>query len=141
MPKWCFFFFEFFFFYFLEFSSPGWIGTEFGMKIFFVSFSAYLNSVWIEIMSKWCFLIFLLFSWEFSSSDKVGTEFRTKFFFSLFLILSQLGLDRNMAGMIFFFFFLKFFAIFFRIFLLGSGRNGIRDENFSLSFLAYLDSV
>ena len=54
-------------------------------EIFFISFLAYLNPIWIEIFSEWCFLIFwilLLFFLEFSSLGWVGTEFQTKIFFS-----------------------------------------------------------
>ena len=51
-------FFLIFLLIFLEFSSPGRVGTEFRMKFFFLSFSAYLSPVWIEIMLEWCFLIF-----------------------------------------------------------------------------------
>ena len=86
MPEWCFLIFWIFLLFFLEFSSPGRGGTEFGTKIFF-SFSAYLIPVWIEITPVWCFLIFwiyLLFFMEFSSPDWVWTEFRTNFFFLYF---------------------------------------------------------
>ena len=111
--------------------------------MFFFSFLAYHNPDWIEIMSEWCFLnfwIFFRFFWEFSCSGWVGTEFGMKIFFSLFLDLSHPDLDRNNAGMMFFNF-LNFFAIFFGIFFLGSGRNEIQDENLFFSFLAYLSPV
>ena len=62
-----------------------------------------------------------------------------KFFF-LFLGLSQLGLDRNSARMMFFNF-LNHFAIFLGILYSGFGRNGIRSENFILSFSADLSPV
>ena len=80
---------------------------------FFLSFSIYLNPIWIEIIPEWCFLIFwifLLFFLEFSSPGWIGTVFITKFF-SLFLGLSSLGLERNIARMMFFNF-LNFFGNF-----------------------------
>jgi len=55
-----------------------------------------------------------------------------KFFFFLILGLSEPSLDRNNAEM---------FFSFFGIFKPGLDRNEIRDENFSLSFSAYLNSV
>ena len=76
---------------------------------FFFSFSAYLNPVWIEIMPEWIF--FFEFFWEFSCSGRVGTEFETKIFFYSHFMPISVGLDRNIAGMMFFNF-LNFFAIF-----------------------------
>ena len=101
-----------FFFYFFGNFYLGWVWSEFGRKfilsysaylnpvwieimpelsflifwIFFLSFSVYLIPVWIDIMPKWCFLIFwifLLFFLEFSSPSQIETEFETKFLFSL----------------------------------------------------------
>ena len=43
---------NFFAIFFLEFSCPGWVGTEFGTKTFFLSFYTYLIQVWIEIMPE-----------------------------------------------------------------------------------------
>ena len=51
---------------------------------------------------------------------------RDENFLSLFLGLSQPRLDRNIAGMMF----LNFFAIFFGIFSLRPGKNGVQDEIF-----------
>ena len=58
-------------------------------------------------------------------------------FFSLYFGLSHPVLDKNNAGKRFFNF-LNYFAIFFGIFLTESSMNGIRYENFFLSFSAYL---
>ena len=125
-----------FFAIFLEFSSLCWVGTEFGTNIF-LSFSAYLIPVWIEIISKWCFfnlLNFFAFFLEFSSPGRVGTEFGTKFSFCLFLGLSHSGLDRNNNGMMFFNFFnfLLFFLEFSYLFQLGT-KFGTKFFFFSLS--------
>ena len=147
---------------------------EFGTKIFFFSFSAYLIPFWLGIMPENGFLvfwIFLLFFSEFSCRCSIWAEFGPKIFFSLsrlisyrfgkkyylmvvfqffeffcyffrnflagpeyernsglkffspFLCLSHPVLVKNNAGK----WFLKFFAIFFWIFLTGSSMNGIRD--------------
>ena len=124
-------------------------------KIYFLFFLANLNLVQIEIIAKWSFLIFwkfLLFFWEFSCLGREGTKFGTKFFaiflriflpgssmnkiwdeifFFLFHGLYQPGLDRNIAGTMFFNFY-NFFDIFLGIFSPGSGCNGIQHNFFSL---------
>ena len=51
-------FFNFFAIFFLDFSSSGWVGTEFGTKIYFLSFSANLIPFWLKIMPQRGFLIF-----------------------------------------------------------------------------------
>ena len=87
-----FFNFLIFLLFFSVFSCPGRIRTEFGIKIFVLSFSASINPFWIEIMPDLTFLIFwifLLFFLEFSSSGWVWTEFGTKIFFSLFRPISS----------------------------------------------------
>ena len=81
--------------FFLEFSSSGWIGIEFGTKIYFLSFSAYLIPFWLKIMPERVFLIFLLLFSEFSRPGRVWTEFRSKFFFFLFLCQSHPILAKN----------------------------------------------
>ena len=120
-------FLNFFTIFYLEFSSSGWVGTEFGAKIF-LSFSAYLIPFYLKIMPERVFLIFWIFSlffWEFSSPGLLRTEFRTNFFFFFpFFGLFQPVLHINNAGKGFFNFF-NFFAIFFRIFLPRSSMNGI----------------
>ena len=115
---------------------------EFGTKFFFPPFKAYLSPIWIEILLEWCFWVLLLFFWEFSSPGRVGSELGTIFFFFFFFIqgLSLLGLDRNIAGMMFFYF-LNFFAIFFGISYPGSSRNEILDKIYFISFSAYLTPV
>ena len=94
-------------------------------------------------MSKRGFLIFwiflLFFFWNFLA--RVECEWNSGLkFFSLFLSLSQLGLDRNKVRMVFFTF-LNFFAIFLGVFYPGSGWKGIQNEIFSLSFSADLNPV
>ena len=112
---------------------------EFEKKIFFLSFLADLNSVWIEKkMLEWCFLIFLLFVLEFSSLGREGTEFRTKIFFSLSRPISaQIGQKywRNDVFEFFCYFFLEFSS---------PGRVGIEFGTkifFFFSFSAYLIPV
>ena len=128
MPKQCFFIF----WIFLQFSSPGWVGTEFGNKFFFSLSQPIVFPIWIEIMPKWCFLIFIIFLlffiFEFfllffmAILARVESKWNSWLnFFFLFLGLSHPGLDRNNVGMMFF-----SFLNFFGIFLLGSGRNGIQ---------------
>ena len=71
---------------FSEFSCPGRVWMEFGTKIFFLSFSAYLIQIWLKIMQERCILlfwIFLLFFSEFSCLGHVWTEFVLKMFFTL----------------------------------------------------------
>ena len=102
----------------------------------FFSFSAYLIPFCIKIMPEigfLIFLIFLLFFSQFSSLAEFEWNSGLNFFF-LFLGLSHPVLARNNAGIRFFNFFATFFAIFFSRPIM----NGIRDKNFSLSFLAYL---
>ena len=85
-------FFNCFFYFFSEFSCPGRVWTEFGTKIFFLSFSASLSPFWIEIMLDRGFLIFLfflLFFSEYSCPGRVWTEFGTKIFFSLSRAISS----------------------------------------------------
>ena len=54
-------FLKFFAIFFLEFSFPGRGWTEFGTKIFFISFSAYLISFWLKIMLEIFFNFFAIF--------------------------------------------------------------------------------
>ena len=131
-------FLNFFSFFFLEFSSPGRVGTEFGTKFFFLFLSLSKPGFERNIaeMMFFNFLILFLFFREFSFLGQVGTEVGTKIS-SLFFGLSQPGLDRTTARMKFFNF-LNFFAIFLGIFFPESGRNRIRDKKFFLSSSAYL---
>ena len=85
MSEWSLLIFWIFLLFSLEFSSSGWLGTEFGTKYFFFSFSAYLNRFWIEKMLECCFFIFwifLVFFLELSRPGRVGPEFVTKTVFS-----------------------------------------------------------
>ena len=94
-------FWKFFCYFFWNFLAQ--VGTDFE-TIFFSS--AYLNSVWIEIMPEWSFFIFskfLLFFSEFSCLGWVQNSRRI--FFFLFLGIYQPDLDRNIAGMLLFNFF------------------------------------
>ena len=118
MPESGFLFVWIFFLFFSEFSSPGWVWTEIGTKIFFLSSSAYLLPFWLKIIPERDFLIFLfffLFFSKFSRPIRVWTEFGKKIF-SLFLGLSRPILAKNNAGKGFFNF-LIFFLYFFRKFL------------------------
>ena len=88
MPEWRFLIFWFFllFFLFLGILYPRFCWNRIRSEIFFLSFSAYLCAVWIEIMPEWFFLIFLillLFFWEFFIPGLVGTKFGTKILLSL----------------------------------------------------------
>ena len=80
---------------------------------FYLSFSSYLSPVWIEILPEWCFLTFRYFFWNFLAQVRKEQNSEQNFF-SLFPGLSQPGLDRNNAGMMYFnflfFFFLEFFS-------------------------------
>ena len=90
---------------------PGLGGNGIQDKNCYLSFSAYLIPVWIEIMPEWRFLVFLKFLpffLEFSSQGWDGTELGLNFFF-LFLGQSHPGLDRYNVRMMF----LNFFTFFF----------------------------
>ena len=113
---------------------------EFGTKIFFLSFLAYLLPFWIKIMLKRDFLIFWFFCfffWNFLA--RVGYEQNSGLkFFSLFLGISHPVLAKNNAGKRFFTF-LNFFAIFFSIFFPRPSKNVNQYKFFFfLSFSAYL---
>ena len=100
------------------------VGLEWNLerKFFFLSFWAYLNPIWIEIVLKRCFLIFKLFCYVFwNFLGRVRNEFRNENF-SLFLGLSQPGLDRNIVRMMLFSF-LNFFL--FVLELSSPGRVGM----------------
>ena len=146
MPELTSLIFYIFLLFFMKFSSSGWVGTEFGTKIFYLYFSAYLLPFWLKIMPKrgflvfWifllffsgesCFLIFRIFL-EFSFPGLVGTEFGTKIFFSFltYLILVWIEIIRKWFVLIFWIF-LLFFLEFFRL-----GRVGTEFEtNFFFFF-------
>ena len=134
-------------------------------EIFFHSFSAYLNSVWIEILSEWCFFNFLNFFAIFLGIFLFGLDWngiRDKIYFLFFsanLILVQIEIIAEWSFLIFWKFLLffwqfsclrregtkfrtKFFAIVLRIFLPGSSTNKIWDEIFFFfSFTAYISLV
>ena len=85
----CFDFLNFFAFFFgnsLDRVEQEWIWNQ----NFFLIFSTYLSSVWLEIKLERCFLFF----WEFFNQGRVGTEFRTKIFvFSFSAYLSLISLE------------------------------------------------
>ena len=98
-----------FFCHFFRNSSLGRVRMEFGGKVFFLFFSAYLIPFWLEIMSERGFLIFsifLLFFSEFSCPSRVWTEFGSNIFFFSFFACRKVGFK-----------FFKFFYNFFRNFL------------------------
>ena len=132
-------FFKFFATFFRNFLARVEYERNLGQNFCFFSFLASLYPYWIEIMPELSFLIFwivLLFFLEFSCLGQVWTEFGTKIFFSLsWPISSVLAKNNNRKR---FFYFLNFFAIFFRIFLPGSSMNGIGGKNFFPSFSASL---
>ena len=128
-----------FFLFFLEFSCQGQVWTEFGTKILF-SLSRSTSSrfdkkqCWVEVLQ------FFEFFYQYFRNSLFRVEYERNSglkFFSHFFIVSHPVLAKNKAGKRFYSF-LNFFNIFFGIFLPGSSTNGIRDENFSLSFLVYL---
>ena len=82
------------------------------------------------------FWISLLFFPEFFSLVEYERNSGPKFQFH-FLGLSHPVLVKNNAGRRFYNFF-NFFTIFFRIFFPRSSMNGIRDQNFTFIFSAYL---
>ena len=127
-------FFEFFCYFFRNFLARVEYERNLG-QIFFFSFLASLYPYWIEIMPELSFLIFfivLLFFSEFSCLGQVWTEFGTKFFFSPSCpISSVLAKNSNRKR---FFYFLNFFAIFFRIFFPRPSRNENRDKIFFFLF-------
>ena len=105
--------------FFLEFSCPSRVWTEFGSKIFFLSFSAYLIPFWLKLMPELGFLICWIFCYSlrnFLPRVKYERNLGLKFF-SLFLGLTHPNLVKNNVGKGFFSF-LNFFAIFFGIFFL-----------------------
>ena len=133
--KWFFNFLNFF----TELSSPGQVWTEFGTKIFFLSYSAYLLPFRLKIKPERDFLIFwffLLLFWNFLPRAVYEQNSGLKFF-SHFRGLSDPVLAKNNAGTRFFNFF-NFFAIFFGIFFPRPSKNENRDNFFFLSFPAYL---
>jgi len=86
------------------------------------------------------FFNFFVFFFGNSLSQVLLEPNSNRKFFSLLLGLSLCNLDINNARMIFFNFF-NFIAIFLGILYSGSSRNEIRNKNFIVSFLAYLNPV
>ena len=105
---------NFFTIFHFEFSSSGWVGTEFRSKIFFLSFSAYLIPFWLKIMPEIGFLIsFYFFFWNFLARVECEQNSGLRVF-SLILGLSYPVLAKNNAGNGFFNFsnFFGFFSEF-----------------------------
>ena len=104
--------------FFSEFSCRGLVSAEFGPKIFFLPFPAYLIQFWLEILPERGFLIFWIFCyffWNFLAGVEYERNSGLKFF-SLFLGLSHPVLAKNIAGKRFFKCF-EFFCYFFWNFL------------------------
>ena len=105
MPEWCFLFSWTFLLFFLEFSSPGWVGTELGSKIFFFLFLNLSNPGLDRNNVGMMVFNFLNFFFYFFCNflARVGLELNPGLkFFSPFLGLSHPGFDRNNARMVFF---------------------------------------
>ena len=119
--------------FFLEFSSSGWIGTEFGTKIYFLSFPAYLFPFWLKIMPERVFLIFFNFFAIFFQNFLARVEYERdsglKFFF-LFLGLSNPVLAKNNAGKRFLNFLIYFLLLFLEFFCPGWVRTEFRTKFF-----------
>ena len=73
--------------FYFEFSSSGWVGTEFGSKIFFPSFSACLIPFWLKIMVEIDFLIFRFFFYFFRNF-LTRVEYKRKSGLNFFLSFS-----------------------------------------------------
>ena len=107
----------------------------------FQTFSDSINLFWIAIMLELTFLIFwilLLFFMNFPARIECEWDSGLNFFFSFSAYLIPFWLkilsERD------FLIFLNFFAIFFRIILPGSSRNGIRNWNIFQTFSDSLNS-
>ena len=101
--------------FFLEFSSLGWVGTEFGSKFFFFLFLSLSHPVCAKNNSRKKFLMFQIFLLFFFRNFLAGDEHERNSglkFFSCFLGLSHLVLAKNNSGKRFFNF-LNFLAFFF----------------------------
>ena len=106
--------FWFFLLFFSEFSSSGRVWTEFGTKIFFLSFSAYLLPFWLKIILKRDFLIFLIiFFGIFLPGSSINGIRNYNFFFSFSASFNPFWIE-IMSELTFFIFwiFLQFFLEF-----------------------------
>ena len=130
--------FSIFFAFFFEFSITGLVGTQRNDFIFFyfLSSSAFPDLYWLEMLSKWWFLIFwfvLLFFGIFYY--ELGRNSSERFFlFSLFLGLSQLILGGKVSKMVVFNFFCYFLEFFITTWV-GTHRNDFFLFFFSPLFL------
>ena len=133
-------FFNFFNFFnfvaiFLEFSITSRVGTEWNDNFYFLSFSAFPQSIsaWKDaIMVFFNFLNFLLFFWNFLFLVRHERN-RTLILFSLFLSLFHPTLAWNEA-LIVFFNFLNFFAIFLEF---SITRRVETKRNYNFYFLSF----
>ena len=102
MSEWCFWIFLNFFAIFLGIFYPGSSRNRIRNNFFFfLSYSAYLSTVWIKILPEWCFLIFwIFFGFLYPRSGRNGIWM--EIFFFLFLSLSKLSFDRNNARVMFY---------------------------------------
>ena len=124
-----------FFAIFLEFSITRRVGTKQNDKFYILSFSAFSNLFWLEMMRQWYFWIFLLLFWNFLLRVRLERNVTIIFIFSLShpfpLILAW-----NEAIMVFLKF-LNFFAIFLEFSIsrrVGTKRN---DSFYIFSFSAF----
>ena len=119
-----------FFAIFLEFSITRRVGTKRNDKFYILSFSAFSNLFWLEMMRHWYFWIFLLLFWNFLLRVRLERNVMIIFIFSLShhfpLILAW-----NEAIMVFLKF-LNFFAIFLE-FSISSRVGTKRNDNFYVS--------
>ena len=101
--------------FFLEVPCSGWVRTEFGTKIFFFSFSAYLIPFWLKLMPGRGFLIFwIFFLGIFLPRSGMNRIWVYNFFFSFsaYLISFCLKIRPERRFLTFCYFFQNFLALF-----------------------------
>ena len=111
MPERGFLIFWNFLLFFSKFSCPGQVWMEFGTKIFFSSFSAYLIQFWLEIMLELGFLIFFATFFAIFFSRPIMNGIRDKNFslsFLAYLIPFWLKIMPERGILMFWIFFLLF---------------------------------
>ena len=118
------------------------VGMDRNENFFFLSYSAYPISFWLEMKPQWCFLIFwifLLFFWN--SLFLVGLEWigtRIFFFSHSRPVPSSFGLKWSHNDVLWIF---KFFYYFFGIPYSRSGWNGSEWEYFCSLILSWSSPV
>ena len=121
-------FLNFFTIFYLEFSCSGWVGIEFGSKIFCSLSQPMSSPVLAKNNARNRFFNFFWFFFYFFRNFLARVEYERNSglkFFSRFLYLSHPILAKNNAGKSFCNF-LNFLAIFFGIFVHWSGMKGIQ---------------